>query len=421
MAKPRGFSSGFAPGFGVGRYRYALTPYVWDTSDADNPHWRLPSSCVGAVDLRPFPAQGIAGGAPQGFAFVASMQPVEGVSVITSLHMNDADATNGMRDAWEAGTGYRPAGAKLVDLLWDQMTVGADPSGEAGPKPLMPTVGGLLELWVGGHSRVKWEHFRWGAHPHTNRVQAVLQRDFEQMWEETNGHDHCRRVLDYQCEKYRVADWQAMIPQRLRAHVPGRLPHATTITDNFNRADNADMSVGAPFSWTDVIGNQTIVSNTVRWDGVTAVARARAESDLSSVDHYGQLAATAVSGGNRYAQVAARFATAADTAYWTRFVQSTSVFRIFKIVTGTQTALGAGTTQTYSAPDTIQMRCNGSTLDAYLNGASVESISDGSITTGTRCGIGLNSAGTITLDDFEAADLAAGGNRRRRIICGSAA
>jgi hypothetical protein len=403
MAKPRGFNAGFSAGYGVGRYRYALAPYAWDGEA-----WYPPASSVGSIDLRPIAAQAVAGGAPQGFVFVAALQPVSGIEIVQSLHMSDEGATSGMRDAWEGGMGYRPNGANLVDLLWDQLTNGADPTGEAGPKPLMPTVGGMLELHLGGHSLVKAEPFQFGVHPHTNRVRAVLQRDFERLWEATNGHDHCRRVLDYHCEKYRVSDWREFVPQRLRAHVPGRLPHATTITDDFNRADNTDMSVGASFNWTDVIGNQVIVSNTVRWDGVTAVARARAESDLSSVDHYGQVAATAISGGNRYAQVAARFDSAADTAYWARFVQSTSVFRIFKIVTGTQTALGAGTTQTYSAPDTIQMRCNGSTLDAYLNGASVESISDGSITTGTRCGIGLNSAGAVTLDDFEAADLGGG-------------
>lgn len=405
MAKPSGFSAGFAAGFGVGRYRYALAPYVWDTSDPESPFWRMPASSVGGIDLRPLAAQGIAGGAPQGFAFVAAMQPVAGVAVATSLHMADENASAAMQDAWEAGTGYRPSGAKLVDLLWDQLTVGADPAGDAGPKPLLPTVGGQLELWLPGHSLVKSESFVWGVHPHTNRVQAVLQRDFEAMWEETNGDDHCRRVLDYHCEKYRISDWKEFVPQRLRAHVPGRLPHATTITDDFNRADQTGLGTGAGgWSWTSVTGSIDIASNQATPPALVA-NRSRAESDLSSVDHYAQADIVALSGSSRVAGPMARYASAADTGY-IFLITTGGATTLDKVVTGTRTALGTSTAS-ISLPDTLKMESNGSTQTGYYNAVSNVSLTDTAITTGTRTGLHQRS-GITSLDNFEAADLAGG-------------
>lgn len=377
-----------------------------------------PDGAVGVIDLRSNVQAGQS--LAETLSMFCAMRPDV---VLDSTHhvlgrgdLRDMPTDVTMRSKWMTVTGYAASGAKLIDLLRDHLTNGGDPDGTLRCKPLMPTVQGELEIRLGGHSVVWREPFQFGVHAHTAKVEAVLQRDFRAVFENVQAGRRsdprlAEKVLDYWCDKYRLdkrdaAQWQRLIPPDLRRHVAGPIPHATTITDNFDRTDNADMSVGAPFSWTDVVGDQQIVSNTVQRTAGAQVCRARAESDLSGSDHYAQVVATAIAGGTRYAQVAARYASAADTAYWNRFVAGTTTLRVFKVVEGVETALGTGTTQTFSNPDSIQMRCNGSTLDSYLNGSSVESFTDTAITTGTRCGIGMNSNANVTIDDFEAADLA---------------
>jgi hypothetical protein len=119
----KGFSARFSNRFGAIRYRYALAPYEWVVVTDPGPHWRPPATTEGVVDLRPLAAQAMVGGAPQGFAFVAATQPVSGAEIVRAEYV-DANVTGAMLDAWEAITGFRPQGAQLRDLLWDQLTTG---------------------------------------------------------------------------------------------------------------------------------------------------------------------------------------------------------------------------------------------------------------------------------------------------------
>lgn len=388
-------------------YRYELTPYVWDTTQANRPYWRLPFSSVGGVDLRPLPAQGTAGGAPQGFAFATCRQSPGGTALATSFHMSETPVTAGIQSAWQSAMDYTPQGATLTDLLWDQLTTGSDPTGQNGPKPLMPGTDGQLRLYVGGHSLVKSELFTFGVHPHTNRVRDLLRLQFEQQWEATNGHDHCRRCLDYTCKKYRVDDWKEFVPARLHAHVPGRLPHATTITESFNKADSD--TLGPDLTWTEVSGDWDVVSNAAELITTGSEKTARAESDLSSDDHYGQVVYLNEASSNEATGGAcARFASAAETCYLHRAYRD-NVF-LQKIVGGTYTTL-ANAVETQAANDVLKVECDGSAIKGYLNAVEKLSVTDSSITGNTRCGIVGYSDGVAEprLDSFEAADLAAGG------------
>lgn len=402
------FNSRFGGRFGAIRYRYSLSPFIWETNDPEMPHWRFQNTVEGGIDLRPIAAQAIAGGTPQGFAFVASTQPVSGNEICRAMHV-DESTTSLMRDAWQSAIGYRPDGDNLLGMLLDQMTVGADPAGEFGPKPLIPTVNGMLELWLGGHSRVWSERFQWGTHPHTNQVQAVLQRDFERLWEALNGNDHCRRVLDWQCEKFKVNDWKQLVPRRLHQHVPGRLPHDTSISDNFNRANDTDMSVGAPFNWTDVAGAMSI--NTNRAMLATSPARSRAESALSGTDHYSQADLIRGSGSANSGHASVRYASGSDDCYTLRNQQGGAgsgarPFRISKVVTGTSTDLGSASTVSQTAPETMRLTCSGTSLTSAYNGADVETLTDSTHSTGTRCGVGAIGTTAWGVDNFSAEDLA---------------
>jgi hypothetical protein len=402
---PRTRSYGMRVGLqsGVLPYRYALVPWVWDTSGGLS-RWRLPASSVGGVDLRPLSAQGVAGGAPQGFAFCTSLQSVTGTAIATVPHMGEANVTTAMQDAWEGATAYRPQGAKLVDLLFDQLTTGSDPDGIDGPKPLMPTVGGQLELHVGGHSLVKSERFRFGIHPHTGKVRDLLRRQFEDQWEATNGDDHCRRCLDFTCKKYKVADWREFVPVRLHAHVPGRLPHATTVTDNFNRADG-----GLGASWTAQSGTWAISTNEAGTSAGAGWNMARYESDLSSDDHYSQIEARVVT--SAYYGGACRCSSSAVTFY---SVGGDGNLYLFKLVAGTQTTLTGGAAQAYVVGQNWRSSADGSTIKGYANAVEKASTTDTAITGNLRAGMSqFGNAGRLH-DNFEAADLGGGGGRTTR-------
>src|SRR5207253_2934705 len=92
----------------------------------------------------------------------------------------------------------------------------------------------------------------------------------------------------------------------------------TTITDDFNRADGT--TIGNQLTWTEVAGTWDTVSNQVQMTGPasdSATYSARAESDLSSADHYAQL--VYVNAGTVTTQAhlgpAARFSPSAQTHY----------------------------------------------------------------------------------------------------------
>src|SRR5690606_35735753 len=80
--------------------------------------------------------------------------------------------------------------------------------------------------------------------------------------------DHARRVLDWHAKRHRLP-WQEIVPQRLKSHVEGPLPHATTVSDDFNRADEDPITgwtiFGDNTDWTiRVISNQMRIDNEFR-------------------------------------------------------------------------------------------------------------------------------------------------------------
>lgn len=393
MAKPSGFGNGFGMGFGVGRYFYCLTQYTWNAGGHPPGSWGLPASVVGAIDLRPASARQAQGGTPSGYAFVASMQPV-GTVLAQSLHMVDEVATSAMQNTWQSLTGYKPLGNRLSELLWDHLTRGADPKGITGPKPLMPTIQGLLELHVGGHSPIIRQEFRLGVHPHTNQVLSVMREDFRRQWEANTIH--ARKVLGYHVRTYRDTDWRQLIPRDLRPHVDGPLEPATTLTDNFNRADADPLgSSSEGWSWTEVSGDIDIVSNEAK--GLANGSGARAESDLSSDNHYAQQTAVIVSNG---AGPAVRFASGADTQYFW-LCDGSSPNRLFRRETGSNTQIGGAGNAT--SGQVVKLSVSGSTLEMFIAGSSVGTQTDTVITGNTRCG--MHSELNDRIDDWSASDL----------------
>ena len=387
--------------------RYYLGP--WVKNPAPEAYWHAPSGVVGAIDLRSIPAQNTAG---VGFFTTPDAVTLSNQYVQIALGSIDTfSITPAGRTVIANALGLASvSGVTLLDCLKDILTLRADPTGINRWKPLMPTIAGNLEIYLGGHSMIWSQEFDL-AMPEAANVIAVLQEDYRAMLGDAlagkmgrNGVvdlQFHRRVLDSWGEKFRVSNPEDIFVPADLPKEP-RLPHGTTITDNFNRADaDALGNSSEGWSWTEVINDTDIVSNQAHSQG-TEDCEARAESDLASSDHYGQVDVvnTTFKGG-----AFARFSASARTAY-IGYLRATVTLRLSKNVSGTETLLSDAVI-TPALPEAYKIEANGSAIKVYQAGVQRLSITDTAITGNTRCGIYTRTSGSSNIvDNFSAADLA---------------
>lgn len=186
----------------------------------------------------------------------------------------------------------------------------------------------------------------------------------------------------------------------------------TTITDNFNRADNP-LSLGSSsegWSWTAVDGTWGISSNNAIQSVISLNETARAESDLTTDAHYTQLTITRFASDNiGVGGPCTRFSASAKTFYTYLWRRSSTQYQLFKCVANTFTQLGTGGS-TNADGDVIRLSSNSSNQHAgYRNGAvNMSAVTDSSITGNLRTGMVMNRVGVgtqPTYDNFVAADL----------------
>ncbi len=389
--------------------RFYRGPWVW--KERPFPQWEPPTGFVG-LDLRSIPEQSRPGGSPGIGIFYGHGNLGSDYDLLGVGSFRDIKPGQRVRDAIPCRRGRTLQGDTLLDLLRDTMTSGADPTGDEFAKPLVPGHDGILRFNLGDQSHS--EPFTWGA-GHTPILQDLLRSDFAAIMADAEAgrlkdRVHHRRWLDDLCCKYKVADWREFVPQRLQANVPGRVPRETTITDNFTRADGT--TIGNLLTWTETSGDMETVSNQVRNvnDGIPG-SESRAETDLSSSDHYSQASVAGLGSGSdiTIAGVLARHSASAATFYNSYFRRDDGKQHVRKCVTGTYTELG-DTAVTYSIPEACKLECSGTAIKGYQAGVQRVSVTDSAISGNTRCGIHLFSATGSTkalIDDFEAADLAA--------------
>ena len=402
---------------------YYLHPWQWHSGSEDRQEcWYLPNNS-GSIDLRGLIDCGKAGTAGDNpYAFVASEVPLIGGVLLGSGDLREFKPDGRVKNAWRSMLGRIPVGETLVEWIDDQLHgVNSDPTSMGATPTGTPTTQRNHDIYL--QTLVSRKRFSWGDannNIRVNRLRDVLRRQFEMRWESAtndNERNHALKCLDFECQKYNRRgqdEWKELVHPRLLAHVKGPVPHETTITDDFNRADANPISTGS-FAWTDVGGGDwEIVSNVARQStsGVTLRA-SRAESDLSSADHYAQCdLVNSNQGTARGGGPCARFASAAET-YYIAALQGDGDMRLAKMVTGTRTDLGTSDTQAFTVPETVRVEINGTTLKRYFDGSEVESITDSAISSNTRTGIAAGSAGGSTakteVDDFEAEDLGGGG------------
>lgn len=383
---------------------YYLGHLPW-VDDPDQPAWEPPAGVVGMVDLRSIPDQSVPGSA-EAPAFLAT----PGTLGSDWDHLGEGDCreipvTDLMRDLWESVGGYRPDGAKLVDLLWDHLTTGSDPTGDSGVKPLVPNAAGVLELYLPGHSLLKSEPFRWGPHAHTPKLRDAILAGCEALFVRVDGGElpieQVQRIVGGWLRKYRLpeAQWRAFVPAHRQSDFPGPLRPATTYTETWNGADGE--GPGIDLTWTEVTGDLDVLSNQGDPVGNTLC---RAEHDLSSDDHYAEVDIVGAIGGQ--SGPTCRHAAAADTYYVISYY-GTVKMRHYKVVTGAFTQLQQ-VNEVPTVTFTGKVQADGSTQTSYVDDVEKTSQTDSAIIDNTRGGLRFVSPDAATrVDNFVCADLAA--------------
>jgi hypothetical protein len=186
-------------------------------------------------------------------------------------------------------------------------------------------------------------------------------------------------------------------------------------TESFNKADSS--TLGPDLTWTEVIGDTQVVSNSVRPVAGTVDGRNRAEHDCATDDNYAQITSVNLqeNTGNIVGPIC-RYDSAADTGYDMRRTGAASLAnyttQIRKTIAGVVTSLGSPATvaraTSAATPETLYIGASGSTLTSKINGAVAQTLTDTDITIGKRGGFRVRSNATVanaTADDFMAGDL----------------
>lgn len=391
-----------------------IGPYVWSETADVGGGWVLPAGAVSGIDLRPVGQSAESGrrsGATSGRVLFASSRPPK-VMPRDYRHL----CTGGLDEPITARTAKRinraASDGTLADAIMVALIHNADPSGDASPKPLMPGQGRQLKLCCGGHvidRKLRLSGREW------DNVRAVIRRDMDEVLTQVEAgivsEEHSRKCLDYAFRKLRLRgdEWQDLLSADGRRKCRGPLPHSTTITESFNKADSS--TLGPDLTWTETSTGLGVSSNTVVVDS-GVFGEARAESDVSGSDHDAQvqLAYTwSAPGTGDNVRIIARFNASARTHYTSIIGESSgNGIRLGKRLSGTFTELGSPSGATGTSGDVIHCKCNGSTIEAILNtDSATHSVTDTSIVGNTRGGVACQNAGV--LDNFQLADLAVSG------------
>ena len=395
--------------------RWHIGPWRW-VVDEDGERYTGPDGTVCALDFRSIPEQSIAGKHMTGVGlFLCPRDTPAEWETIGQGNWHDIKANKRLRDLFPKRGRRRLQADDLIGLVRESLTNG-DPTGQEFCKPLMPSSLGVLEVTMDRQRHC--ERFRWGKSAESNIVRDVIRADMEELIERCQREvgekkrEHHRRVLDMLCEQYGIEDWQEFVrPNRVK-DIPGRLKHETSLTDDFTRADQTGLGTSSEgWSWGSVTAGINIVSNRAR--STTDNNASRAESDLSSADHYSQAVIIQSAATNRSMGVRCRYSSSANTCYeGTSNGTSTSSFLIKRLSAGTPTQLSTADRGSTVTTRTARITVSGSSLDMWEDGVSKTTVTDTNITGNLRCGIGKSftqQTGTQEWDDFVCSDGAAGG------------
>ena len=390
---------------------YYIGQWEWFTEGTQS-YWRCPDGdCEGVIDLRSLPQMSKAGGIPEGYGFFS--YPKEKIAPKLLYLGNNLTGLLQNKVSLQTSLGKTIEHTNVLDILWELLTVEADPTGMTFAKPLMPNINLNLELYLGGHSLVKSEKFDKTKHPF---VLEVIKNDYRRIRQEDlkRGSNNYKKVLDALEEKYKI-DYKNFIPEDLPDE--GKLPHQTTITDNFNRPDNNTLGVSSEgWNWTEIAGDINIISNTARGMNSDQRNRGRANSNLSTDDHYAQALVDCTGPGTVTSCNPGVIVRKDDTTNLTHYAfrvefvgDDLYINKLFNDVNTQLATVVYGLTP--GTPVTAKGTIDGSSLDLLINAVSELTATDTAITGNLRVGIygytQAQSQARPVWDNFEGGDLAA--------------
>lgn len=390
--------------------------------------WSPPVGCLNAIDLRPNTEQDTPGTGI--FVLPAGVDPGPDFDPIGAGPLSEIFPKEEQRKVFASRIGVATvSGDTWADWIWTALSLHADIRGEVSSKPLMPTHDGLLELHL--HGLVMGKRFDLGMEEAAPVIAAIKEqyRDYRQAsLDGKDGADGKQylRILDAWGNKFKVNNPQdVFVPSDLPKEAP--LPHATTIQDDFDRANSA-LSLGTAtgpnsgftYSTTTVVGTSEVFGiNTVQ-AYITAVLgsapTAYADTALSSSDMLSQIdigATTFSYWGPAVRSDKTLPSTSQNQYYGQSGTPGDNNLYFSKRVAGTGSNV-VNSAQTFSAGDTQKMDVSGSSVKRYRNGSQVgTTTTDTSLSAGTYAGFFIGTASTSDrLDNFRAEDLAAGASGR---------
>ncbi len=369
-------------------------------------HW--PQGARHALDLRPLSGQRHHGRGL--FAFERDPGKRLGISLIADDPQGIVPQTR--RQALEAELGTSLSATRLDEILFELFSAHAEAAGTTRWRPVMPKRDGTIGLAIGPLAIRK--RFEIDDPELSPKVIAVLRQNYkaQRTADRARGSKQYLRSLDWQLAKYRTTDHR-LIQGDLPDEEP--LPHATTATDSFDRADSPSLGTSSEggWSWTNTDGwGFGIVSNAAESGGHGSGDASRADKDLSGDDHYVQAVATKVSGTGSVPDVGviARSSSSGHAGYM--YTHSDFVggdCALYRINGFNNYTLITDDNDNHAAPngDLMRLEVDGSDLEGFFAGVSHVTGTDTTHTGQTRTGLRAFRGGQ-RLDDFEAGDLVVG-------------
>ena len=302
---------------------------------------------------------------------------------------------------------------RVLDIIKELYVVHADPTGVTRWKPVQFSRNNGFEVYLEGWGRIIAEP-RSPSHPAWQPTIDVFRADYRRNKTAGVPLASLRRWTGDTMLRL----FGAMSDDRAAAILPsehlsdGWAPPTTTITDDFTRADADALGTSSEgWSWVEQVGDIDLVTNKAQ-NGQFGASRATANSNLSSANHYAQGSCDTSSDANYVdcGTTVREASTPGGNHYLCKQEWGGDAVEQWENFNGSYTLFGSvASAVAPGTPFTLKTQIDGSTLKVFIDGVDKRTQTNGDITGNLQTGIYMNKAvaGTVTVDNFEAADLAA--------------
>lgn len=388
---------------------YYLGQWEWNQPEKGFSSWRSPHSdkVTGCIDLRSMSQQSIPGGVPQGYAIFAYLETINDP---TMTYLGDSNSLSIDDNALvelqnKLGTKNPIIATSPHDLIYELLTVHADPKGETANGPLMPDSDLNMRVHLGRNGKIKESKLIPQVSPEWPIVLTAIHEGYKKLI--VNDPDNMSpKVLDFWEKQYKI-DYKTFIPEGYP--IIDSVPHETTITESFDKADSS--TLGPDLSWTELQNDFTIVSNKANYVTNNTAGYARADSALSSDNHYAQVVIN-FSGAFSYPGVMGRKDSSSTLTFYWALIHPDTNYNYGKTVAGVGTNFGSTRAADSAGTHTLKIEMNGSLINAYMDSVAVDGGTTdptpitGNLYTGIAQFYWLVGS-TATWDNFIASDLGA--------------